>query len=300
MPPTQNEMGRAFEFGVALALSERLPARLLDNGPLALAKSCFDVCPAEEQENITLAAREAAMFLVAHDERLERIGCSIALQSDQMGQQGDVRDVVINNSRLNEDIGISAKNRHWAVKHSRLSEHIDFGHEWFAVHCSQTYLHTVTPIFRELHTRQTRGENWADIVDKKQRYYMPILQAFATEIERLLTNNSPAAPHALLHYLLGRFDFYKVIKENGEVSILSFKTEDTAQWGSRLRLPAEFRALSYKPTSESTIELTFDQGWQISFRIHNASKQVEPSLKFDINIVGLPANMSRNVIPYHV
>jgi hypothetical protein len=40
----------------------------------------------------------------------------------------------------------------------------------------------------------------------------------------------------------------------------------------------------------------FDKGWQISFRIHNASTMVEPSLKFDINIVGLPSNLSRQVI----
>jgi hypothetical protein len=39
--------------------------------------------------------------------------------------------------------------------------------------------------------------------------------------------------------------------------------------------------------------LTDDEGagfveGQISFRIHSASSKVEPSLKFDINLVGLP------------
>lgn len=31
-----------------------------------------------------------------------------------------------------------------------------------------------------------------------------------------------------------------------------------------------------------------DGGWQFSFRIHNASIKVEPSLKFDVQILGIP------------
>jgi len=34
-----------------------------------------------------------------------------------------------------------------------------------------------------------------------------------------------------------------------------------------------------------------DNGWAISFRIHSASTIVEPSLKFDIQLVGQPANL---------
>ena len=31
-----------------------------------------------------------------------------------------------------------------------------------------------------------------------------------------------------------------------------------------------------------------DGGWQFSFRIHNAETYVVPTLKFDIQIVGMP------------
>ena len=34
-----------------------------------------------------------------------------------------------------------------------------------------------------------------------------------------------------------------------------------------------------------------DEGWQFSFRIHNASTKVEPSLKFDVQIVGMPTTI---------
>ena len=49
---------------------------------------------------------------------------------------------------------------------------------------------------------------------------------------------------------------------------------------------------------QDTLVMTFDQGWQISFRIHSASTMIEPSLEFDINLVGLPTAMSRHVIDY--
>lgn len=297
MTLSQNDMGRAFEYGVALSLSERLPAPLEENAPLRTTMRCFERCSDSEQENIVKAAREVALFLAAHDNRLSDNGCSVYLQSDQMGQMGDVRDVVVRNTVINQDVGISAKNRHWAVKHSRLSEQIDFGFDWFGVHCSNNYMQAVTPIFRELGSRKHRGEMWRDIPDKKQRYYMPVLQSFATEMGNLFRDN-PEVAKRLIQYLLGKFDYYKVIKENGEVAITSFNIDGTLRWGGKLPLPTRIIDISPKPNSNTTIIITFDQGWQISFRIHNASTMVEPSLKFDINIVGLPSITARHVIPY--
>ena len=31
-----------------------------------------------------------------------------------------------------------------------------------------------------------------------------------------------------------------------------------------------------------------NNGWQLSFRIHNAEKEIKPSLKFDIQFIGTP------------
>jgi len=298
MSLSQNETGRAFEYGVAVSLCKYLPAPIKDGVQLQRAKRCFEVCDESEQHNIAKAASEAAAFLAAHDVRLSESGCSIRLQSDQYGQQGDVRDIIVHNAKLNEEIGISAKNRHLAVKHSRLSERIDFGFDWLGIHCSHDYFHQLTPIFRELHGRKTRGEKWRDIPNKRQLYYMPVLQAFRTEMQLLSENEPREVAKALVRYLLGKFDYYKVIKENGAVSIMSFNIDGTLKWGSRLPLPTRIIEISQKPKSNTTLVMTFDQGWQISFRIHNASTMVEPSLKFDINIVGLPNMMSRNVIDY--
>ena len=38
--------------------------------------------------------------------------------------------------------------------------------------------------------------------------------------------------------------------------------------------------------------MCFDNGWQFSFRIHNAEDYVKTSLKFDVQIVGMPAEVN--------
>jgi len=295
---SRNDMGRAFEYGIAVSLSRNLPAPIQDSVQVRKARRCFELCTEDDQKNIVNASTEATAFLTAHDDRLVEDSCFIVIQSDQRGQYGDVRDVIIHNTKINQDIGISAKHRHWAVKHSRLSESINFGYDWFGVRCSDSYFHQVTPIFRELRSKQHRDEKWRDIPDKKQRYYIPVLQAFSQEIQALFQSNPTTVARGLIQYLLGRYDYYKVTQENGYVSIMSFNIEGSLRWGSRIPLPTRIIEVSRKPNSETTLFITFDHGWQVSFRIHNASTMVEPSLKFDINIIGLPSTMSRHVVEY--
>ena len=56
-------------------------------------------------------------------------------------------------------------------------------------------------------------------------------------------------------------------------------------------LPTRIVNLEFKPNSTNTVELYMDGGWQFSFRIHNAATKVETSLKFDIQIVGMPTTI---------
>lgn len=51
-----------------------------------------------------------------------------------------------------------------------------------------------------------------------------------------------------------------------------------------------------KPKSKTTVMVTFDEGWQLSFRIHSASTRLESSLKFDINMVSNPHSIFSNTI----
>ena len=299
MSLSQNVMGRAFEYGIIIALSKHLLASIIKNAQFTKAEQCFNDCPEKEQQNIFIASTKAVAFLIEHDNLLSKSDFTLLIQSDQKGKFGDVRDVIIHNNAMNADIGISAKNRHWAVKHSRLSEHIDFGKDWFGISCSKNYFTQISPLFEELHARKKKGEEWKDITDKKQLYYIPVLKAFRSEMAALSQTHPGEVAKGLIKYLLGKYDFYKVIKENGEVSVFSFNMNGSLKWGNKLPLPSKIVDISPKPESDTTLVIIFDHGWQISFRIHNASTLVEPSLKFDINIIGLPGVISKNEIKYY-
>jgi len=56
-------------------------------------------------------------------------------------------------------------------------------------------------------------------------------------------------------------------------------------------LPTRIVCAEFKPGSSTTVEIYMDEGWQFGFRIHNASTKVETSLKFDVQIIGMPSNI---------
>ena len=148
MSLSQNDMGRAFEYGIAVSMSSIIPAEVIDNEQIQNSKSCFESCPNNEKQKIVKASSESTAFLVAHEKEFsDTRGFTIQIQTDQMGGQGDVRDVIIRNNSTGKEIGISAKNRHFAVKHSRLSEQIDFGSSWFGLPCSSDYFHMLSILF---------------------------------------------------------------------------------------------------------------------------------------------------------
>ena len=169
---------------------------------------------------------------------------------------------------------------------------------WFGVPCSPQYFASITPVFQDLLERKRSGELWRNISDKTQRYYLPLLDIFSNEMRSLFKNDPNQVAKGLLKYLLGMQDFYKIIKENGDVTAISFNIYGSLKWGNRLPLPTRIIEIAPKSDNLTTIEITFDHGWQLSFRIHNASTMVEPSLKFDINIIGWPQAVSRHVLHY--
>ena len=121
----QTESGKAFEHQLAYQLSKFLNVPFLDSPEKQLGLRSFDKAPELEQKRLIRSANEAATFLACHDYRF-KLSEFISLQPDISGQKGDVRDIVVYLTNKKE-VGISTKNRHKAIKHSRLSDKIDFG-----------------------------------------------------------------------------------------------------------------------------------------------------------------------------
>lgn len=108
----------------------------------------------------------------------------------------------------------------------------------------------------------------------------------------------------MIEYLIGRQDFYKVIKGKNKVEIQAYNLHGTLNLPfenikpkakiQKLKLPNRLIEVVYQENSKTTLLVTLNEGWQISFRIHNASSRIEPSLKFDINLVSSPHSLFSN------
>lgn len=325
MALSNTEYGKAYEYACLIALKDLLSERtdgmitILESNAYRTARNAFEKAEQEGlSDNLVCAANAAARVIIQLEPQLEYGNGALALviQTDAQGIAGDVRDVVCVREANGWEIGISCKHNHRAVKHSRLSATIDFGEEWIGISCSQQYFDTIIPIFNELRDMRVEAiENgdplplWNDIPNKAERYYVPILNAFLTELQNLAIKN-PDVPSRLIKYLLGRYDFYKVITDdrhrvtrveainiagtlnrsaNGHRSIVDV---------ARLRLPTRFYHMGFVPNSDNKVEIVCDEGWTLTMRIHNASSKVEPSLKFDVQIVSLPSSIHAQVEPW--
>lgn len=309
--------GKAFEYALLLEFYERLKiitsVSITKNEPYQNAKGCFDSFVEDEQDTFRITASAAINFLIDIEPRLSN-GISkedilvLEIVSDQAGQTGDVRDVLIIRSLQKWEIGISAKNNHRAVKHSRLSLNIDFGEKWLSVPCSQNYFTEIKPIFDMLANLKAKDKStkWTSIENMHEVVYVPILNAFRKELLRLDKANANIVAENLVQYLIGNQDFYKVIKGNKKVEFQAYNLKGTLNLSfesvkpkakiPKLKLPSRLIEIVYQDNSTTTLLVSLNEGWQISFRIHNASSRVEPSLKFDINLVSAPHTLFTNHI----
>lgn len=306
---SQVKNGKAFEYALLFELYERLKSitivSITENEPYKIAKGFFKEFLEVEQNTFRLTASAAVNFLLDIEPRLSHgINTddilSLALVNDNVGQKGDVRDVIMIRSKQNWEIGISAKNNHRAVKHSRLSQKINFGQKWLGVDCSENYFNEVKPVFDMLSKLKAEDNStkWTSIENMHQVVYIPILNAFRKELLRLDKEHPNIVAENLIKYLVGTEDFYKVIKGKQTVEIQAFNLHGTLNLPfkkikpkakiSKLKLPSRLIEIVYQEESTTTLLVTLNEGWQISFRIHNASSRVEPSLKFDINLVSAP------------
>ena len=145
---------------------------------------------------------------------------------------------------------------------------------------------------------------WKDIYKKEDVVYGPILNAFIKEFSRLFIKHNQKITIGIINYLLGSNgnDYYKLIHYNNHITrIVPFNISGTLNQSTekskpkikipKINLPTKIIDLSFKEDSKTTVILTMNNGWSISFRIHNASTKVEASLKFDIQLQGQPADL---------
>ena len=312
----QTVNGKAFEYALLCEFLERLKVvtcvSVIESESYNTAKKCFLSFNEKEQSHYMLVSSFAVNFLLDIEPRLanginEKDNLQLEIVSDKMGQYGDVRDVLAIRSLQKWEIGISAKNNHRAVKHSRLSNDINFGKKWLGITCSENYFNEIKPIFDKLANLRNESKAtqiWNTLGDYHKSVYIPILNAFKNELLNLDKENPGIVAEKLVEYLIGNKDFYKVIKGINKVEIQAYNLHGTLNLPfenikpkakiQKLKLPNRLIEVVYQENSETTLLVTLNEGWQISFRIHNASSRIEPSLKFDINLISAPHTLFTN------
>lgn len=302
--------GKAYEYACVLALQEIItPIRNIEleqNESLRIAKSRYENdIASEEKSEMLLSAKAGIETIIDMEPKIIEDGkdtLTVCIQPDNVAEQtGDIRDILVIRRNIKWEIGISVKHNHAALKHSRLSQNINFGEKWFGVGCSQDYFNEIRPIFSKLTDWKNNKKLWRELNSKEDDVYMPLLTAFANEFRRL--NDSNNIVDDLIKYLLGSNgnDYYKIIHRRNFTTIMPFNLSGTLNQATSMNqprihvptvvFPTKIIDLDFKGGFKNTLILTMDNGWQISFRIHNASSRVESSLKFDIQLIGQPADL---------
>lgn len=309
MSKESNNQGRAYEYICLITLEREIkkirPAEIEINSSYQAALSAWESI----DENLRNTLKDSAVAAVESIFELEPLivedgtdMLTLSIQTDSKGEEGDVRDILIVRRNIHWEIGLSVKHNHFAVKHSRLSKGLDFGQKWFGVKCSDDYWKAISPIFTYLEEEKAKHTKWRELPSKENDVYIPLLTAFMNELKRSYKEHTDI-PAKLVEYLLGKFDFYKVISidKRRTTQIQTFNLRGTLNKPSKTEkpktivpisnLPTRIVSLEMKPDSNNTVELYMDNGWQFSFRIHNAETNVIPSLKFDIQIIGMPTTI---------
>lgn len=309
MSDHSNNQGRAYEYICLLTLYEEISAirkteikinsayHAAENAWLSMSDTFKAILTQSAKATVSTIFEMEPMIIEKSDDIL-----TLHIQTDNEGKEGDVRDIVIARQDVKWEIGLSLKHNHFAVKHSRLAKGLDFGKKWFGIECSESYWNDIKPIFDYLSQQKAENKSWKELPSKDKTVYVPLLQAFINELKRSNALDS-SVPKKMVEYLLGEFDFYKVISIDSKriTQIQSYNMHGQLNHSSKtikprihiplVCLPTRIVTLEFKPNSTNTVELYMDGGWQFSFRIHNASTKVETSLKFDIQIVGMPTTI---------
>lgn len=309
MSSKSNDQGRAYEFACLCELERKIkefrPVEVLHNSSYYAAQHAYSFLSQYDKDKYHTSAQAMIpsifecepMMVEKTDDVLE-----LFIQKDEEGQKGDVRDIIIARSHMQWEIGLSIKHNHFAVKHSRLSPTIDFANKWFGYACSKSYWDSVNPVFDYLHRCERSCMTFNELPDKEHDVYQPIVTAFIEEVKYQTSIHSDV-PQKMVEYLLSKYDFYKIISVDAQryTQIQAYNTHGDLNRASAQKkptivvpkacLPTRIISIDFKPGSSHTAELYMNNGWTFSFRIHNAETYIKPTLKFDVQIEGMPTEI---------
>ncbi len=172
------------------------------------------------------------------------------------------------------DVGVSLKHNHNALKHNRVSPSINI-RQWYDGRAASVKYYGV---MKFLFDSVSPYKKWSEI--DKSYFYNRVLTEVKKEIDRW---NIPPNDTRIARYFLGQRDYYKVVykPQKAEVVYTVFNMYGTLKTKSHINLSAFKQA---DITRWNTLTLNF-RDYDINLRIHNASSRIESSLKFDVSLI---------------
>ena len=292
MAMTQDASGNALEYAVASQFATLVGVPLAKDDISEKARKDFMSHPADERLQLSEAAMEGVLHVIALESPLALKNSSeVKMQPDMAGQAGDPRDILLSLRRGH--LGVSVKRNNNVEKNQRLQRNNpDFGDAWgLDATVSECYKTEVEKVFQTLDEIRGSGvENWRDIPDKSNIIYAPLLEAFGHEFA--LMAKSPQVCKKFTHYVVGgAFDYYKIMAYPKKVVVQAYNFGGTLSC-EKQKPPKSLLSVARKDDrSSTTLALAFDGGWVFTMRIHNAASRIEDSLKWDVRMVSHPANV---------
>jgi len=318
---TQEQNGGAYEYACIFMLHQLLVnnnnvVHLNSDDNFVRAKKYYDGLPLSEQNMMLCSARKGILH-IANDLEPMIFGplnetIELSLQSDQKGGQGDIRDLITLRSQSGWEVGVSIKHNSVSIRSLRLSRKNDFFQKMGAI-SSPTYKSAIDTAFS--YVDDNVGKIWKNQgTDKETKHYVPLLSALADEM-RIQMKESDFAKK-LLFLVLGTTDSYKLsLKKSGKktsTTVEAFNMKGTLNQPynglvSKHQVPifsvpqkvdgVVFKTKKKKNALKDTLLISFDNGLELSFRIHNDDAEIgatNPKLEWGISKYP-PAYYIRNV-----
>jgi len=292
-----NLHGRSFEYAITEELC-KLPGATLSlraRGDQERDGAHFRQLSSELAEHLKIGAR----CVVRNLYRI--LPCGVELKdvtidrlpdTAGMADQRDVTDIQLSFPNYAYPLNLSVKNNHFALKHQRpsaLMQQLGIKKRSQDDNEYRTGLREVYATFnqeaRDFYKQETgealsRNTNFRDLTAYDEGFidnhlYNPVCDFVCQTLQRELAN--PVMCQHYFYFLVGNTNFYKLILLNDRVVVEKF---------NEVPAPA---SCTVQRKSHSYILLFFDNGWQLSLRLHTASSAIgnTPSLKFDTQLYEL-------------
>lgn len=287
-----DQHGRAFEYAITCQLSQIhgavLTIRAMEDQERDAAR--FGQLPQELAEHFTAGAQCIANHihcLLPPGTDIENVQIDRLPDTAGTAAESNVTDIQLG-FRNHIHLNLSIKNNHFALKHQRppsLMQQLGFAKNSLEDIEYRTGLNQVYAIFyQRARALSPDAVNFRDLTAIQPDFidtnlYAPVCDYVIRQLtERLVT---PETCRHFFSFLVGETDFTKIILLRSHIEVMRFNA---------IPMPTEC-TVQHLANTNNYILLFFDNGWQMSLRLHTASSVMgdsTPSLKFDTQGRDLP------------